>query len=107
MTKEDLENERQRRLRAATRVVIRLAPALSLVRCEIRRAAHDVARELYGRVKKVRSSGGACVAGPLGWALVAWDSTHPDSVIWSFGQACAAVGQSLLMQAYEQVVFCA
>src|SRR6266508_6538287 len=104
MTKQDLETERQKRLRAAQRVVIKLGTSVvtgaggevcaeriePLVRsiAALKRASRQVVLVSSGAVE--------LGAGRLG--------LHPsrlkDVVV---RQACAAVGQSLLMHAYEQL----
>jgi glutamate 5-kinase len=104
MTKQDLEKERQKRLRAAQRVVIKLGTSVvtgaggevcaeriePLVRsiAALKRASRQVVLVSSGAV--------GLGAGRLG--------LHPsrlkDVVV---RQACAAVGQSLLMHAYEQL----
>src|SRR5437762_957817 len=104
MTKEDLETERRRLLRDAQRVVIKVGTSIvsgsagevnavyveSLVRSM-------AALKTAGRQVVLVSSGAVGLgAGRLG--------LHPsrlaDLVV---RQACAAVGQSLLMHAYEQL----
>jgi glutamate 5-kinase len=104
MTKEDLETERRRLLRDAQRVVIKVGTSIvsgsagevnavyveSLVRSM-------AALKMAGRQVVLVSSGAVGLgAGRLG--------LHPsrlaDLVV---RQACAAVGQSLLMHAYEQL----
>ncbi len=104
MTKQDLETERQRRLRAAQRLVIKLGTSTvtgadgevcaeriePLVRCiaELKRASRQV----------VLVSSGAVGLGAGRLAL--HQSRLKDVVV---RQACAAVGQSMLMHAYEQL----
>ena len=104
MTKEDLENERQRRLRAAQRVVIKIGTSIVTgsdgeIRTQHMTPLVNSMAELKksGRQVVLVSSGAVGLgAGRLG--------LHPsrlrDLVV---RQACAAVGQSLLMQAYEQL----
>jgi glutamate 5-kinase len=104
MTKQDLEIERQRRLRAAQRVVIKLGTSVvtgaggetcadriePLVRsiAELKKASRQV----------VLVSSGAVGLGASRLGL--HQSRLKDVVV---RQACAAVGQSLLMHAYEQL----
>jgi glutamate 5-kinase len=103
MSKQDLETERQRRLRAAQRVVIkfgtnivtgaggevwaeRIEPLVSSI-AALKRAGRQVVLVSSGAV--------GLGAGRLGLH----QSRLMDVVV---RQACAAVGQSLLMHAYEQ-----
>jgi glutamate 5-kinase len=104
MTKEDLETERRRLLRCAQRVVIKVGTSIvsgsagevsaGYVESLVRSMA---ALKMAGRQVVLVSSGAVGLgAGRLG--------LHPsrlgDLVV---RQACAAVGQSLLMHAYEQL----
>ncbi len=104
MTKEDLETERRRLLRGAQRVVIKVGTSIvsgsagevcsGYVESLVRSMA---ALKMAGRQVVLVSSGAVGLgAGRLG--------LHPsrlgDLVV---RQACAAVGQSLLMHAYEQL----
>src|SRR6267142_5170738 len=104
MTKQDLEIERQKRLRAAQRLVIKLGTRTvtdargeicteriePLVRSIV--ALKNVSRQLV----LVSSGAVGLGAGRLGLH----QSRLKDVVV---RQACAAVGQSLLMHAYEQL----
>src|SRR6267142_5736065 len=104
MTKQDLEIERQKRLRAAQRLVIKLGTRTvtdargeicteriePLVRSIV--ALKNVSRQLV----LVSSGAVGLGAGRLGLH----QSRLRDVVV---RQACAAVGQSLLMQAYEKL----
>ena len=104
MTKEDAENERQRRLRAAQRVVIKVGTSIVTGTSGEVCARHmePLARSIAalksaGRQVVLVSSGAVGLgAGRLG--------LHPSRLLdLVVRQACAAVGQSLLMQAYEQL----
>jgi len=104
MTKEDLETERRRLLRDAQRVVIKVGtsivsgPAGEVNAAYVESLVRSVAAlKTAGRQVVLVSSGAVGLgAGRLG--------LHPsrlgDLVV---RQACAAVGQSLLMHAYEQL----
>jgi glutamate 5-kinase len=104
MTKQELEIERQRRLRAAQRVVIKLGTSVVSgpggEGCAER--LEPLVRSIAGLKKASRqlvlvSSGAVGLgAGRLGLH----QSRLKDIVV---RQACAAVGQSLLMHAYEQL----
>src|SRR5258707_1231623 len=104
MTKEDLENERQRRLRAAQRVVIKVGTSIVTgTQGEVCVAHMDPLVKSIATVKKagrqiVLVSSGAVGLG--GGRLGLHQSRLRDVVV---RQACAAVGQSLLMQAYEKL----
>ena len=103
MTNKDLVTERQRRLRTAQRVVIKLGTSVvtgasgEVCSERIEPLVHSIAAlKTAGRQVVLVSSGAVGLgAGRLG--------LHPsrlrDVVV---RQACAAVGQSLLMHAYEQ-----
>jgi glutamate 5-kinase len=104
MTQQDLEIERQRRLRAAQRVVIKLGTSVvsgpggegcaERIEPLVRSIA---ALKKAGRQLVLVSSGAVGLgAGRLGLH----QSRLKDIVV---RQACAAVGQSLLMHAYEQL----
>jgi glutamate 5-kinase len=104
MTKQDLEIERHRRLRAAQRVVIKFGTSI------VTGSGGDVSAERIGplvrsiatlknasrQVVLVSSGAVGLGAGRLGLH----ESRLKDVVV---RQACAAVGQSLLMHAYEQL----
>jgi len=104
MTKEDLETERRRLLREAQRVVIKVGtsivsgPAGEVCAAYVESLVRSMtALKMAGRQIVLVSSGAVGLgAGRLG--------LHPsrlgDLVV---RQACAAVGQSLLMHAYEQL----
>lgn len=104
MTKPDLETERQRRLRAAHRVVIKLGTSVvtgangevSAERIELLVGSITALKKASRQVVLVSSGAVGLGAGRLG--------LHPsrlkDVVV---RQACAAVGQSLLMHAYERL----
>lgn len=104
MTKEDLEKERQRRLRAAQRVVIKLGTSV------VTGAAGDVCAERIeplvrsiAALKKTSRQVVLVSSGAVGLGagrLGLHPSRLKDVVV---RQACAAVGQSLLMHAYEQL----
>ena len=104
MTKEDLENERQRRLRAAQRVVIKVGTSIVTgTQGEVCVAHMEPLVKSIATVKKagrqivlVSSGAVGLGAGRLGLH----QSRLRDVVV---RQACAAVGQSLLMQAYEKL----
>jgi glutamate 5-kinase len=104
MTKEDLENERQRRLRAAQRVVIKIGTSIVTGSGGEIRAQHMT--PLVNSMAKLKKSGRQMVvvsSGAVGLGagrLGLHSSRLRDLVV---RQACAAVGQSLLMQAYEQL----
>src|SRR5688500_13902646 len=101
MTKQDSESERQRRLQAAQRVVIKLGTTtvtrVSRELCaeRIEPLVHSIAGMITaGRQVVLVSSGAVGLgAGRLGLH----QSRLKDVVV---RQACAAVGQSLLMHAY-------
>src|SRR5882724_4517366 len=104
MTKQDLENERQKRLRSAQRVVIKVGTST------VTGTAGDVCSERIGPL--VRSIAGLKKAGRqvvlvssgavgLGAARLGLHQSRLNDVV--VRQACAAVGQSLLMHAYEQL----
>ena len=104
MTKQDLETERQRRLRAAQRVVIKLGTSVvtgaggevcaQFIEPLVRSIA--VLKGASRQVVLVSSGAVGLGAGRLGLH----QSRLKDVVV---RQACAAVGQSLLMHAYEQL----
>ena len=104
MTNQDLEIERQRRLRAAQRVVIKLGTSLvtgadaEICADRIEPLVHSIATLKAANRQVVLVSSGAVGlgAGRLGLH----QSRLKDVVV---RQACAAVGQSLLMHAYEQL----
>ena len=104
MTKEDLENERQRRLRAAQRVVIKIGTSIVTGSAGEIRAQHMT--PLVNSMAELKKSGRQVVlvsSGAVGLGagrLGLHSSRLRDLVV---RQACAAVGQSLLMQAYEQL----
>src|SRR6267378_4130904 len=104
MTKEDLENERQRRLRAAQRVVIKIGTSIVTGSGGEIRAQHMT--PLVNSMAELKKSGRQVVlvsSGAVGLGagrLGLHSSRLADLVI---RQACAAVGQSVLMQAYEQL----
>ncbi len=104
MTKQDLEIERQRRLRAGQRVVIKLGTSV------VTGASGDVCIEriepLVRSIAALKNAGRQVVlvsSGAVGLGagrLGLHQSRLKDVVV---RQACAAVGQSLLMHAYEQL----
>jgi glutamate 5-kinase len=102
--KEDLENERQRRLRAAQRVVIKIGTSIVTGTGGEIRARHM--EPLVNSIAELKRSGRQVVlvsSGAVGLGagrLGLHPSRLRDLVV---RQACAAVGQSLLMQAYEQL----
>ncbi len=104
MTKDGLENERQKRLRAAQRVVIKIGTSIVTgTGGEIRAQYMEPLVKSLSQLKKsgrqvvlVSSGAVGLGAGRLGLH----SSRLRDLVV---RQACAAVGQSLLMQAYEQL----
>jgi glutamate 5-kinase len=104
MTKEDLENERQRRLRAAQRVVIKIGTSIVTGSGGEIRPQHMT--PLVNSMAELKKSGRQVVlvsSGAVGLGagrLGLHSSRLRDLVV---RQACAAVGQSLLMQAYEQL----
>jgi glutamate 5-kinase len=104
MNKEDLENERQRRLRAAQRVVIKVGTSIVTGSGGEIRAQHMTS--LVNSMAELKKSGRQVVlvsSGAVGLGagrLGLHSSRLRDLVV---RQACAAVGQSLLMQAYEQL----
>jgi glutamate 5-kinase len=104
MTKQDLENERQKRLRSAQRVVIKVGTST------VTGTAGDVCSERIEPL--VRSIAGLKKAGRqvvlvssgavgLGAARLGLHQSRLNDLV--VRQACAAVGQSLLMHAYEQL----
>jgi glutamate 5-kinase len=104
MTKQDLEKERHRRLRAAQRVVIKLGTSV------VTGAGGEVCAEfiepLVRSIAALKSASRQVVlvsSGAVGLGagrLGLHQSRLKDVVV---RQACAAVGQSLLMHAYEQL----
>jgi glutamate 5-kinase len=104
MTKQDLETERQRRLRAAQRVVIKLGTSVvtgaggEVCAQFIEPLVRSIAalKSASRQVVLVSSGAVGLGAGRLGLH----QSRLKDVVV---RQACAAVGQSLLMHAYEQL----
>jgi len=104
MTTQDLETEGQRRLRAAQRVVIKLGTTLvtgaaaEICANRIEPLVRSIATLKAANRQVVLVSSGAVGlgAGRLGLH----QSRLKDVVV---RQACAAVGQSLLMHAYEQL----
>jgi glutamate 5-kinase len=103
MTKQELETERQRRLRAAQRVVIKLGTSVvtgaggEVCAQFIEPLVRSIAalKSASRQVVLVSSGAVGLGAGRLGLH----QSRLKDVVV---RQACAAVGQSLLMHAYEQ-----
>src|SRR6266403_323627 len=104
MTKEDLENERQRRLRAAQRVVIKVGTSIVTGTQGAVCVAHmEPLVKSIATVKKVGRQIVLVSSGAVGLGaarLGLHQSRLKDVVV---RQACAAVGQSLLMHAYEQL----
>ncbi len=103
MTQQDLEIERQRRLRAAQRVVIKLGTSVvTAAGGEISDRIEPLVRSMAALKKASRQvvlvSSGAVGLGAARLSL--HQSRLKDVVV---RQACAAVGQSLLMHAYEQL----
>jgi glutamate 5-kinase len=104
MLREELENERQRRLRAARRVVVKLGTGIvSGVGGEVCvERVEPIVRSMAqlknaGRHLALVSSG----AVGLGAGRLGLHSSRLRDVVTR--QACAAVGQNLLMHAYEQL----
>ena len=104
MTKHDLEIERQRRLRAAQRVVIKLGTSVvtgaggEICADRIEPLVRSIAALKESSRQVVLVSSGAVGLGAARLGL--HQSRLKDVVV---RQACAAVGQSLLMHAYEQL----
>lgn len=104
MTQQDLEIERQRRLRAAQRVVIKLGTSVvtgaggEVCAERIEPLVSSIAALQIASRQVVLVSSGAVGLGAGRLGLHA--SRLRDVVV---RQACAAVGQSLLMHAYEQL----
>ena len=104
MTKQDLEIERQRRLRAAQRVVIKLGTSVvtgtggEICADRIEPLVRSIAALKESNRQVVLVSSGAVGLGAARLGL--HQSRLKDVVV---RQACAAVGQSLLMHAYEQL----
>src|SRR5882724_6038553 len=104
MTKQDLETERQKRLRAAQRVVIKLGT--SVVTGEGGAVCPERIEPLVRSLAGLKNAGRQIVlvsSGAVGLGagrLGLHQSRLRDVVV---RQACAAVGQSLLMQAYEKL----
>src|SRR4029453_1795739 len=104
MKTQDLDTERERRLRAAQRVVIKLGTSLvtgsaaEVCADRIEPLVHSIAKLKAANRQVVLVSSGAVGlgAGRLGLH----QSRLKDVVV---RQACAAVGQSLLMHSYEQL----
>lgn len=104
MTKRDLDTERQRRLRAAQRLVIKLGTSV------VTGAGGDVCAEhiepLVSSIAALKKASRQVVlvsSGAVGLGagrLGLHQSRLKDVVV---RQACAAVGQSLLMHAFEQL----
>ena len=101
---EDSERERQRRLRAAQRVVIKVGTSI------VSRAGGEVCAErlepLVRSIAELKRAGRQVVlvssgAVGLGAGRLGLHPSRLDDVV--VRQACAAVGQSLLMHAYEQL----
>jgi glutamate 5-kinase len=104
MTQQDLETERQRRLRAAQRVVIKLGT--SVVTGADGEICADRIEPLVGSLAALKEMGRQVVlvssgAVGLGAARLGLHQSRLKDVV--VRQACAAVGQSLLMHAYEQL----
>src|SRR6266536_5994287 len=104
MIEEDSERERQRRLRAAQRVVIKVGTSI------INRAEGGVCDEriepLVRSISELKRAGRQVVlvssgAVGLGAGRLGLHSSRLHDVV--VRQACAAVGQSLLMHSYEQL----
>lgn len=104
MTRQDLEIERQRRLRAAQRVIIKLGTSVvtgaggEVCADRIEPLVRSIAALKQASRQVVLVSSGAVGLGAGRLGLHA--SRLKDVVV---RQACAAVGQSLLMHAYEQL----
>src|SRR6266511_2479833 len=104
MTKQDLEIERQRRLRAGQRVVIKLGT--SVVTGADGKVCIERIEPLLRSIPALKDAGRQVVlvsSGAVGLGAGRLDlhqSRLKDVVV---RQACAAVGQSLLMHAYEQL----
>src|SRR6267143_49492 len=104
MTQQDLDIERQRRLRAAQRVVIKLGTSVvtgaggDICADRIEPLVRSMAALKKASRQVVLVSSGAVGLGAARLGL--HQSRLKDVVV---RQACAAVGQSLLMRAYEQL----
>lgn len=104
MTEAESESERQRRLRAAHRVVVKLGTGI--VNGEAGEVCVERIRPLVDSMARLKSAGRQLVlvsSGAVGLGagrLRLHRSRLADLVT---RQACAAVGQSLLMHAYEQL----
>jgi glutamate 5-kinase len=104
MTKWDSETERQRRLRAAQRVVIKLGT--SVVTGAGGEVCNQFIEPLVRSIAALKSASRQVVlvssgAVGLGAARLGLHQSRLKDVV--VRQACAAVGQSLLMHAYEQL----
>ncbi len=104
MTKQDLEIERQRRLRTAQRVVIKLGT--SVVTGASGEVCADRIEPLVRSIAALKSAGRQVVlvsSGAVGLGAGRLGLHHSRLKDVVVRQACAAVGQSLLMHAYEQL----
>lgn len=104
MAKQELESERQRRLRTAQRIVIKLGT--STVTGETGEVRVDRIEPLARSIAALKSAGRQVVlvssgAVGLGAGRLGLHQSRLKDVVAR--QACAAVGQSLLMYAYEQL----
>src|SRR6266550_1994 len=104
MTQEDLETERQRRLRTTQRVVIKLGT--SVVTGAGGEICADRIEPLVSSIAALKRAGRQVVlvssgAVGLGAGRMGLHQSRLKDVV--VRQACAAVGQSLLMHAYEQL----
>src|ERR1043165_9593662 len=104
MLREELENERQRRLRAARRVVVKLGTGIvSGVGGEVCVERVEPIVRSMAQLKNAGRRLGAVSSGAvgLGAGRLGLHSSRLRDVVTR--QACAAVGQNLLMHAYEQL----
>src|ERR1051325_4070530 len=104
MTEAESESERQRRLRAAHRVVVKLGTGI--VNGEAGEVCVERIRPLVDSVARLKSAGRQLVlvssgAVGLGAGRLRLHRSGLADVVTR--QACAAVGQSLLMHSYEQL----
>src|SRR5437764_13931522 len=104
MLSEEFESERQRRLRAARRVVVKLGTGI--VTGESGRVSADRIEPIVRSIAQLKGAGRQLVlvssgAVGLGAGRLNLHSSRLRDVVTR--QACAAVGQNLLMHAYERL----
>jgi glutamate 5-kinase len=104
MIERELESERQRRLRDARRVVVKLGT--NIVTGAAGEVCVERVRPLVASIAQLKSAGRQLVlvssgAVGLGAGRLSLHRSRLDDMVTR--QACAAVGQSLLMHAYEQL----